>query len=46
MEALQTAHNAAQEQSLPEVSRDQILKYMDAFGLASELTEREKLQFH
>lgn len=45
MEALQTVAETTQDQHLPDVSRDQILKYLDAFGLASELTEQEKLQF-
>jgi phage recombination protein Bet len=45
LEALQTVPETNQEQHLPEVNRAQIIKYLDAFGLASELTEQEKLQF-
>jgi phage recombination protein Bet len=45
LEALQTVPETPQEQHTPEVSREQISKYLDAFGLASELTEQEKLQF-
>jgi phage recombination protein Bet len=45
LEALQTVPETPQEQHSPEVSRDQIIKYLDAFGLASELTEQETRQF-
>jgi len=45
MQALQAFQEQPQELPRQEVSRDQIVKYLDTFGLANELTEQEKSQF-
>jgi len=45
MQALQTVQDHQVEQVPPEVNREQIIKYMDTFGLASELNDQEKNQF-
>ena len=45
MEALQAIQEPILDAHNPEINREQIIKYMNAFGLASELTEQAKLQF-